>query len=126
MNDAISIYTNEAQARSWLQRYQGKKPLFVCVLGFTETGLIEGISAAGATPKDRALTAIADAEFLVNGVQPAPKFPLPPLHQGASPVFISRAVLQALEIPIVVFDAGLARSPSIEVIQLGGSPSTLR
>lgn len=123
MNDAIALYTQEQKARSWLDRYQGKKPHFACVLGFTETGLIPGISAAGATPEDRQFTAIADAEFLVNGVQPNPKFPLPPLHVGASPVYISRAVIEALDIPVTVFDAGLPRSPSIEAIDLQGTPA---
>lgn len=121
MNDLIAIYTQEQTARSWLDRYRGKKPHFACVLGFTETGLIPGISAAGATPSDRQVTAIADAEFLVNGVQPNPKFPLPPLHVGASPVYISRAVVEALEIPVTVFNAGLPRSPSIPAIDLQGT-----
>jgi len=123
MTDAIAIYTQEMQAYRWLDRYQGKKPHFACVLGFTETGLIPGISAAGATPDDRQFTAIADAEFLVNGVQPNPTFPLPPLQIGASPVFISRAVVEALEIPVTVLNAGLPRSPSISVIDLHGSPA---
>ena len=123
MNDAIAIYTQEAQARSWLGRYKGKKPHFACVLGFTATGLIPGISAAGATPIDRQFTAIADAEFLVKGVQSHPKFPLPPLHVGASPVFISRAIIETLEIPVTVFNAGLPRAPSIDAIDLQGSPA---
>ncbi|MBW4440626.1 MAG: TIGR00303 family protein [Plectolyngbya sp. WJT66-NPBG17] len=123
MTDAIAIYTQETKARSWINRHKGKKPHFACVLGFTETGLIPGISAAGATPNDRQFTAIADAEFLVNGVQPNPKFPLPPLHVGASPVYISRAVVESLEIPVTVFDAGLPRSPSISAIDLQGSPA---
>ncbi len=123
MTDAVAIYTQEAQARSWIDRHKGKKPHFACVLGFTETGLIPGISAAGATSTDRQFTAIADAEFLVNGVQPNPKFPLPPLHVGASPVLISRAVVEALNIPVSVFDAGLPRSPSIAAINLQGSPA---
>lgn len=123
MTDAIAIYTRKPQARLWLDRHKGKKPHFACVLGFTETGLIPGISAAGATPADRQFTAIADAEFLVNGVQPNPKFPLPPLHVGASPVFISRAIVEALNIPVSVFNAGLPRSPAISAINLQGSPS---
>ncbi len=123
MNDAVAIYTQEKQVRSWIERYRGKKPHFACVLGFTQTGLIPGISAAGATPADRQFTAIADAEFLVNGVQPNPKFPLPPLHSGASPVFISRAVIEALEIPVTVFNAGLPRSPAICAIDLQGVPA---
>jgi uncharacterized protein (TIGR00303 family) len=117
---SIQTYTQLAQAENWLQRYQDKKPGFVCVLGFTETGLLPGISAAGATPDDRRYTAIADAEFLVNGPQPQPCYPLPPLHQGASPVLISRAVIESLNLPCLVFNAGLPQPPAVPAIDLGG------
>lgn len=119
----IKIYTQPEQAQRWLHHYEGKRPIFVCVLGFTETGLIPGISAAGATPEDRHFTAIADAEFLVNGVQPHPRFPLPPLTAGASPVFISRAVIENLSIPTYVFNAGLPHQPAIPTIDLKGKPA---
>jgi len=89
----IRVYTQIAQGHQWLQQYQGRKPILACILGFTATALIPSISAAGATPEDRKYTAIADAEFLVNGVTPQPRYPLPPLVAGASPVLISRAVL---------------------------------
>ncbi len=112
-----------AQAKAWIDRYRGKTPHFACVLGFTETGLIEGISAAGATPEDRKYTAIADAEFLVNGVQLNPTHALPPLSVGASPVFISRAIVESLQIPITVFNAGLPQAPAINAIDLGGKPA---
>ncbi len=119
----VQVYTRSEQGNWWLQRYQGKLPIFACILGFTATGLIEGISAAGATPAARRYTAIADAEFLVNGVRPRPRFPLPPLDLGISPVFISRAVLEGCQIPVFVLNAGLPRSPAIEAIALGGSPA---
>jgi uncharacterized protein (TIGR00303 family) len=119
----IEIYTGVDRANAWIQRFQGKKPHFACVLGFTETGLIPGISAAGATPEDRKFTAIADAEFLVNGIQPNPEFPLPPLNVGVSPVYITRAILESLAIFSTLFDAGLPRSASIPTIHLGGTPA---
>ncbi len=121
MNDFV--YTQPTQARRWLERYAGELPCFVCVLGFTETGLIPGISAAGATPDDRRLTAIADAEFLSNGVQPNPTYPLPPLTAGASPVLISRAVVEALSIPVQIFNAGLPQPPTVPAIDLDGEPA---
>ncbi|MCY6491629.1 nicotinate mononucleotide-dependent phosphoribosyltransferase CobT [Leptolyngbya sp. GGD] len=123
MIDALAIYTEVDRAKAWIARNQGKKPHFACILGFTDTGLIPGISAAGATPHDRQFTAIADAEFLVNGIQPNPEFPLPPLHVGISPVFISRAVIEALKIPVTVLNAGLPRSPAILAVDLGGAPA---
>jgi uncharacterized protein (TIGR00303 family) len=120
---SIETYTQNQQGRWWLHRYQGRKPIFACVLGFTETGLIPGISAAGATPDDRRYTAIADAEFLYNGAQPHPIYPLPPLHVGASPVLISRAVVEAQQIPVYLFNAGLPIPPAVPAIDLGGSPA---
>jgi NaMN:DMB phosphoribosyltransferase len=119
-NEAIRIYTQISQAERWVEQYRGKPPVFACVLGFTATGLIPGISAAGATPDDRQYTAIADAEFLYNGPQPNPKFPLPPLHVGASPALISRAVISAQTIPLYLFNAGLPHPPAIPAIDLGG------
>lgn len=119
----ISIYTQPQQAEQWLQKYRGRSPEFACVLGFTQTGLIPGISAAGATPHDRQYTAIADAEFLVNGVQNTPRYPLPPLHVGASPVLISRAVIEAQDIPVQLFNAGLPHPPAVSAVDLRGAPA---
>src|SRR4028119_1531141 len=119
----IHIYTEIEQGQRWLERYRGRKPIFACVLGFTATGLIPGISAAGATPHDRQFTCLADAEFLYNGPQPSPQYPLPPLTAGASPVLISRAVVEALELPVYLFNAGLPQPPAVPAIDLGGVPA---
>ena len=119
----IQIYTELQQGQQWLDRYRNKPSLFACILGFTETGLVPGISAAGATPEARRYTAIADAEFLINGPQSQPRYPLPPLEQGASPVIISRAVVEALSMPVYLFNAGLPCSPTVRSIDLQGSPA---
>jgi uncharacterized protein (TIGR00303 family) len=121
--EEIRIYTQSKQGQQWLQDYRGCSPVFACVLGFTETGLIPGISAAGYTPEDRRFTAIADAEFLINGPQLHPRYPLPPLAAGASPVLISRAVVETLDIPVYLFDAGLPQPPSVKTISLAGVPA---
>lgn len=119
----IRIYTQFIQGNQWLQQYRGQPPLLACILGFTETGLIPGISAAGATPEDRKYTAIADAEFLVNGFTANPQYPLPPLDAGASPVLISRAVVEACQLPVYLFNAGLPQPPAVPAINLGGLPA---
>lgn len=119
----IPIYTQIQQGNRWLNQYRGKRPAFACVLGFTETGLLPQVSAAGATPEDRRYTAIADAECLVNGIQPHPKYPLPPLTVGASPTLISRAIVEALDIPVYVFNAGLPTPPAIPHVDLAGIPA---
>ncbi|ARV57637.1 TIGR00303 family protein [Nostocales cyanobacterium HT-58-2] len=122
-NDFIRIYTQLEQAQQWIAKYRGCLPTFACVLGFTETCLIPGISAAGSTPEDRQYTACADAEFLYYGLEHQPKYPLPPLAAGASPVFISRTVIEALKIPIYIFNAGLPQPPAVPTIDLGGYPA---
>ena len=117
------IYTAQSLGKKWVNIYRDYSPIFACILGFTNTGLIPGISAAGATPEARKYTAIADAEFLINGVQSSYQYPLPPLTQGVSPVFITRAVLETCNIPIYVFNAGLPISPTVPHIDLGGEPA---
>ncbi len=119
----IHVYTQVQQGKNWLQRYQGCKPIFGCILGFTNTGLIPGISAAGATSTDRQYTCLADAEFLYNGPQRQPQYPLPPLDAGASPVLITKAVVDALNIPLYLFNAGLVYPPTVPTIDLGGTPA---
>lgn len=123
LNGMIRIYTQPQPGQQWLDRYRGQRPIFACILGFTDTALIPGISAAGATPADRKYTAIADAEFLDNGPQPDPRYPLPPLHAGASPVLISRAIVAAQNIPVYLFNAGLPQPPSVPAIDLEGTPA---
>ncbi|MFN6461113.1 MAG: nicotinate mononucleotide-dependent phosphoribosyltransferase CobT [Nostoc sp. DedVER02] len=122
-NSQIRIYTQKKQGEEWLRRYRGCLPLFACVLGFTETGLIPGISAAGRTPEDRKYTACADAEFLYYGPEHKAQYPLPPLAAGASPVLISRAVFESLNIPVHLFNAGLPQPPAVPLIDLGGAPA---
>ncbi|MGF1600836.1 MAG: nicotinate mononucleotide-dependent phosphoribosyltransferase CobT [Thermosynechococcaceae cyanobacterium] len=119
----IRVYTQQQQGQEWLQRHRNCAPLFACILGFTETALHPGISAAGNTPRARRFTAIADAEFLINGPSYVVQYPLPPLDQGASPVFISRAVLNGLGIPQRIFNAGLPTPPPIDHVDLGGQPA---
>ncbi|BAY88193.1 MULTISPECIES: nicotinate mononucleotide-dependent phosphoribosyltransferase CobT [unclassified Tolypothrix] len=119
----ISIYTQIAQGEAWIAKYRDRLPVFACILGFTETGLIPGISAAGKTPEDRKYTACADAEFLYYGAEHQAKYPLPPLAAGASPVLISRAVVEALKTPVYLFNAGLPYTPAVPSIDLGGFPA---
>ncbi|CCH66875.1 Nicotinate-nucleotide--dimethylbenzimidazole phosphoribosyltransferase [Richelia intracellularis HH01] len=120
----IRICTQLSQGQTWIERNRGSSPQFACVLGFTATGLIPGISAAGRTPQDRKYTACADAEFLYYGnLNEKTQYPLPPLAAGVSPVMISRAVVESLKIPAYLFNAGLPVMPSVPTINLGGFPA---
>lgn len=119
----IKVYTEIGQGQQWLNKYVGCTPIFTCTLGFTATALLANISTAGATPESRRYTALADAEFLVNGIQKNPTFPLPPLTIGISPTLISRGVIEKFNFPLYVFNAGLLQSPSVKNIDLGGKPA---
>ncbi len=119
----LTVYTQSAQGQRWLEQYRHQCPIFTCLLGFTDTCLIPGISAAGNTPQARQTTAIADAEFLINGVQAQPYYALPPLSAGVSPVFITRAVTESLNILVHLFNTGLVIAPAVPAIDLGGIPA---
>jgi uncharacterized protein (TIGR00303 family) len=119
----ISIHSYQQVGQDWLARYRDRQPHFACVLGFTDTCKIPGISAAGLTPHDRQFTALADGEFLARGVQANYQYPLPPLEAGASPAIITRAIVSTLEIPVTILNAGLPYAPSFPCVDLGGQPA---
>ncbi len=104
----------------WLRQYTGKKPLFACIFSFTETGLIEHISAAGTTAQARQYTAIADAEFLASrhAQTSLQTHPLPPLKAGISPAAISRAILSQQNIPFQLLSTGLPEALCVPHIAL--------
>lgn len=116
----IRLHSEFYKGERWLEKYRGKKPVFGGVFAFTETGLIEGISAAGKTPEDRCYTAVADAEFLVRGFQEKPVYALPPLTVGVSPAIISRGVILGCDLEVYLFNAGLRAIPSVPMIDLEG------
>lgn len=119
----IHICTEQFRGAKWLKRYQRIRPNFVCVMGFTDTGLYPGISAAGRTVEDRKTTAIADLEFLVKGPRRSARYPLPPLIEGASPVLITRAIASELKWPVLIMNAGSYIRPPFACIDLGGEPA---
>ncbi|MEM6450858.1 MAG: nicotinate mononucleotide-dependent phosphoribosyltransferase CobT [Cyanobacteria bacterium P01_D01_bin.105] len=109
---------------AWLARYRGQKPLIVCVLSFTETGLIPGISAAGKTPQARHYTALADGEFLLrrqqgySHIRGDSQYALPPLKAGISPALISRAILTQQALPCCLLSTGLPGQLAVPHIAL--------
>lgn len=136
--------------QDWLQRHRGKRPVFTCILSFTDTALIPGISAAGASPAARLNTALADAALLKTQQQEPPKadrqpagtqqaapytatsaallsrtkpgdrtqHALPALAAGISPVLISRAVLAAQKIPVLLLSTGLPQALTVPHVAL--------
>lgn len=119
----IYLYSQLQQGTNWLRQYRQRSPVLACILGFTATALIPDISAAGATPQAREYTAIADAEFLALGIQAHYHHRLPILTQGLSPTFITRAMVEALDLPVQIFNAGLLHRPTVAAVDLGGMPA---
>jgi len=107
-------------ADRWLGRWRagGPPPQVLLLLAATETASVPGISAAGATPESRRVTAAADAELLVRGPRGLRPHALPPLPAGVSPALISHVVLEALALRPLVVDLGCALAPAIPHLRL--------
>ncbi|MFY0609048.1 MAG: TIGR00303 family protein [Candidatus Atelocyanobacterium thalassa] len=119
----LYVYSEKLLVDKWISTYNKFSPLFICILGFTETALIPDISLAGTTSEARKYTALADAEFLVKGISSSYKYSLPSLVQGISPVFITRAIIEHCQIPFYLFNTGLPSNPSFPCIDLRGKPA---
>src|ERR671933_1188237 len=96
-----------------------KNPLFVCVISYTATSEIPGLTMAGANPDLVKYTSAADSEFLYYGhcscIDVVPATP----DGKPTPALITRAALQLARIPLLVVDAGAKIKPSIPYISFG-------
>ena len=83
------------QAERWCVQVAGaaEATRVLLLLAGTATAAVPGISAAGATPESRRLTAAADAELLLLGPAQLRPHALPPLPAGVSPALIARVVV---------------------------------
>lgn len=113
------------QGQMLAQQLAGKTPLFVCVVASTDTALIPGISAAGASAELIPFTAAADAEVLAYGaarcIVGVPSNPLGP----PGPALITLAALQLAGIPHLIVDAGCHVTPDAPCTRLGTTPGGL-
>ncbi len=122
----FSFINKKKECQSFVNLTKGKKPLFLLVVGSTETGLIPGLSAAGKNIEQLKLTPSLDADFLVDaslstfGGKPTmtkEKIPISP--EGIpSPVIISKAIIEMLELDINVVDVGSFIKPFNKHISL--------
>jgi uncharacterized protein (TIGR00303 family) len=118
----IVITNNKKRGTTMLQNLVGKKPLFSCVIGVTETAKIPGISAAGANPEITDYTPPADVELLHLGkCKCIAGVPVTP-DGIPTPALITRSALELANIPIIVIDAGLKIKPQIPFVDVGGLP----
>lgn len=105
-----------------IRGFATKNPVFACVISYTATSEVPGLTVAGANPDLVKYTSPADAEFLhygrckCIGVVPATPDGKP------TPALITRAALQMADIPLFVVDAGAKIKPSIPYISFGVEP----
>ncbi|MBM5806134.1 MAG: TIGR00303 family protein [Cyanobacteria bacterium M_surface_10_m2_179] len=113
------------QAQRWCDQLaaQAANTRVLLLLAGTATAAVPGISAAGATPESRRLTAAADAELLVLGAGHPRPHALPPLPAGVSPALIARVVVEQLGLEPLVVDAGAAVAPAVPHLRLGLPPA---
>jgi len=121
MRDII-LACNENGGKAFLNRIKRKKPLFICVIGVTETAKIPGISAAGKYPELTDYTPPADVELLLLGkcrcIQGVPVTP-----EGIpTPALITMSALKLANIPILVVSGGLRVNPHVPFLDLDGKP----
>ena len=121
MVDVILAH-NKTKGSALLKKLEGKKPLFTCVIGVTETAKIQGISAAGANPEITDYTPPADVELLHFGkCKCIPGVPVTP-DGIPTPALITMSALKLAYIPTVVVNSGLRVKPFVPFVELGGSP----
>lgn len=118
----IILAQNKTKGTTLLDQLKGKKPLFICVIGVTETAKISGISAAGKNPEITDYTPPADVELLQLGkckcIQGVPVTP-----EGIpTPALITMSALKLADIPNLVVNAGLKIKPHLPFLDLGGKP----
>jgi len=108
--------------RDALRQFASKNPVFVCVISYTATSEIPGITIAGAAPEMIQYTPPADAEFLYYGrckcISSVPATP----DGKPTPALITRTALRLGNIPFLVVDAGSKVKPSIPLISLDLKP----
>ena len=105
-----------------IKEFATKNPIFVCVISYSATCEIPGLTAAGANRDLMKYTSPADAEFLYYGrckcIDAIPATP----DGKPTPALITRAALQTGNIPLLVIDAGAKVKPSIPCMSFGLEP----
>ncbi|HJU35585.1 MAG TPA: TIGR00303 family protein [Nitrososphaera sp.] len=111
-----------ASDRLALKSFATKSPVFVCVISYTATSEISGLTVAGANAQLVKYTSPADAEFLYHGrcscIDVVPATP----DGKPTPALITRTALQLATIPFLVVDAGAKVKPSIPYVSFGVEP----
>lgn len=109
----LTVVGNKKKANDFIKSVTGKNCYFVCVISYTKTCEIPGITVAGANAELVKYTPAADTEFLYYGkckcIDVVPATP----DGKPTPALITRAALRSADIPLVVVDAGSKIKPNM-------------
>src|SRR5919109_4079295 len=108
-------------------RFSTTNPIFICVISYTETSEIPGITIAGANPNLVKYTSAADSEFLYYGyckcINRVPATP----DGKPTPAIVTRSALLLTGIPFLIVDAGSKIKPYIPYISFNvGSGNNIK
>ena len=116
----VILAHEEFKGEAFLNKIEGKNPLFVCVIGTTETAKISGLSAAGKYPELTDYTPAADVELLLLGSCKCIKG-VPVTPEGIpTPALVTMSALKLADIPLLVVSGGVKIKPHIPYLDLGG------
>lgn len=118
----IILVQHRRRGKALLSDLEGRRPVFMCVLGTTETAKIPGISAAGRNPGLTDYTPAADAELLLLGrCECISGVPVTP--EGIpTPALITRSALETASIPALALNGGVRVRPHVPFLDLNGTP----
>lgn len=117
LNEDFIIIGPKERAMMLLEKLSSNT-LFSIVAGSTKTSTIPGISIAGPNPEATLYTPTLDVEYLLAG-KPLTLNIVPVSPEGLpTPALIARAVLEALEEPVLAINAGCAYEPQVPYVAL--------
>jgi uncharacterized protein (TIGR00303 family) len=114
MNNSMlkTLHDPASQSDKLTTLLKERKVQFLLALGSTKTSDIPNVSAAGASSEMRRLTPSIDADLLLTGrLRQGDSFPVSPLGI-VSPVVITKACLELLQVEPIIVDCGTFRRPT--------------
>jgi uncharacterized protein (TIGR00303 family) len=108
-----------SQKSNAIEKFLTKNPFFVCVISYTETSQVPGITFAGANPDLIKYTPAADSEFLYHGrcfsISGVPATP----DGIPTPALLTRTALSMGKIPCLIVNSGSKIDPKVPSICFG-------
>ena len=120
---SYSFVSKTKECQNFVNKVKDKKPLFILVIGSTETALIPGISAAGQNIEQLKHTPALDADFLLSkSGEFKESIPVSP-DRIPSPVILSKAMVELLGLDVSIVDVGAFVKPNKQHISLNMGPA---